>query len=115
VTAPPVHDLVAWLDERVREIIREEVAARAPVQREWLTVADAADYLCVSRRTLERLVANGDVRSSVVGGRRIIRREWLDEYATTREERAPTTPPRRRARLHHGLPTTPTGGPSHAG
>jgi excisionase family DNA binding protein len=114
VTVPPILDLAA-LAEFIRAIVREQSAAlQQPQLPEWLTVPEAADYLRRSRRTMERLVAAGDVRSSVVAGGRIIRREWLDEYAATREEVAPTTPPRRRARLPYALPTTPEGGQSNA-
>jgi excisionase family DNA binding protein len=113
VTAPPILNLAA-LDERIRAIFREEIAALQPEQREWLTVPEAADYLRVSQRTLERLVASGDVRSSTVDRRRIIRREWLDAYATAREEAAPTAPPRRRARLPYALPTASEGGQPNA-
>jgi excisionase family DNA binding protein len=113
VSAPPVNDLVAWLDEQIRAKVREEIASLEPVQPEWRTVPEAADYLRVSRRTLERLVANGDVRSSVVGGRRIVRRAWLDQYATAREEFANRSA-NRRARPPYVLPTAPTGGEQHA-
>jgi excisionase family DNA binding protein len=113
VSAPPVNDLVAWLDEQIRTKVREEIASLEQAKPEWWTLPEAADYLRVSRRTFERLVANGDVRSSVVGGRRIIRREWLDQYARAREEFANRSP-NRRARPPYVSPTAPTGGEQHA-
>jgi excisionase family DNA binding protein len=93
----------AALEEFVRAVVREELAAAAPEPappaQEWFTVGEAADYLRFSRRTLERLVAGGEVRSSTVGRCRIVGREWLDEYATAREEAEPTASPRRRESL----------------
>ena len=92
------------------EVVRDELAVLAPPPREWLTLADAADYLSISQRTLERLIAKGEIRSAPVERRRIVKRDWLDEYATAREEVARTTPQRRRRARQYGVPTTPNGG-----
>jgi excisionase family DNA binding protein len=85
------------LADAILDAMHEEMAADAKPQqaREWLAVAEAADYLGLSRRTLERILAAGELRSALVESRRIIRREWLDEYVAAREDVAPTTPPRR--------------------
>src|SRR4051812_41128830 len=102
--------LVEGLRDLVREIAREEIAVvtvQPKPEREWLTVAEAADYLRVSSRTMERLIQRGEVRSASVERRRIVRKNWLDEYATAREGVAPTTPPRRRDRREYAVPTTP--------
>ena len=61
----------------------------------WLSEVDAAAYLGVSKRIVQRLVARDRVRSSTIGRRRLLHRDDLDR-AATREEVAPTTPPRRR-------------------
>jgi excisionase family DNA binding protein len=95
----PVTPVGAALVELIRAIVREELAAApasAPPPQEWFSVKEAAEYLRISKRMLERLVASGEVRSTTAGRRRIVRREWLDEYAAAGEEVAPTTPPRRR-------------------
>ena len=84
------------------ELVDERVAASAPVADQdgspWLSVREAADYLRVSERKLQRLIAKGRVRSTTVGRRRLLHRDDLDALATaaTGEEVAPTTPPRRR-------------------
>jgi excisionase family DNA binding protein len=87
----------ALVDERVRECVGESVSGSPSP---WLAVGQAADYLAVSERTLERMIATGRVRSSTLGRRRLLNRNDLDELArtATREDAAPTTPPRRRAR-----------------
>jgi excisionase family DNA binding protein len=44
------------------------------MDREWLTVAEAAETLAVSRRTIERRVAAGELRSMTLGRcRRVLR------------------------------------------
>ena len=85
------------VDERVRAALAEHRDRSDPP---WLTIAEAADYLRVSERTVDRLVARRRLRSSTIGRRRLVSRDDLDAYmrATTGEEVAPTTPPRRRRR-----------------
>lgn len=64
----------------------------------WLSLDEAAAYLRVSPRTLERRIVKGSVRSTTIGRRRLLHRDDLDELAqtATREETARTAPPRRR-------------------
>lgn len=48
----------------------------------WMTVAEAAVYLRRSKRHVQRLVANGELKSARLGARaRITKRDWCDEYA----------------------------------
>lgn len=106
----------AALEEFVRAVVREELSqaetVSAPPAQAWFTVEEAAAYLRVSKRTLERLVASGEVRSSTTERRRIIRCAWLDEFAAAREEAEPTTSPRRRKGLRYVVPTTEHNGGS---
>jgi excisionase family DNA binding protein len=64
----------------------------------WLALDEAAAYLRVSERTLERRIKGGRVRSTTIGRRRLLHRDDLDALAraTTGEDVAPTTSPRRR-------------------
>jgi excisionase family DNA binding protein len=50
-------------------------------RRALLTVEDAARYLNISRRTLERLIARGDLQPLRAGARRRFRVEDIDAYA----------------------------------
>lgn len=96
-------DLVAAIEEIVDERIRERLDGIADANgpaSPWLSLEEAARYLRVSPRTLERRIARGRVRSTCIGRRRLLRRDDLDELAeaATREDVPPSTPPRRRAR-----------------
>lgn len=73
------------------------------------SLADVADFLSVSRRTVERLVASGELDSFKVRGRRLVPARSLYRYVdallgpanwATRSRRPPTrtTPPRPPAR-----------------
>ncbi|MGB2986335.1 MAG: helix-turn-helix domain-containing protein [Phycisphaerae bacterium] len=81
-------DHVAELLERIEQhlgAIREGILNEP---RQWLTVAQVAEELQVSRDTVERLVASGRLRVSQVdtsegNGRRHryrIHRDWIDDF-----------------------------------
>lgn len=63
------------IDERVEAALAERGnGARSP----WLSISEAAVYLGVSERTVERMIQRGKVRSSTLGRRRLLRRDDLD-------------------------------------
>jgi excisionase family DNA binding protein len=74
-------------DEQLAEIARQVaplVLAGSADRGEpspWLSLADAAAYLSVSERTIERAVARGNLRSSTLGRRRLLHRNELDRFA----------------------------------
>lgn len=101
----PLERLTASLAPRVvealLELVDERVAALAgPTDQStpWLSIAEAADYLRVSERTIERWILNGRLRSTTIGRRRILHRDDLDAVARAAagEDVAPTTSPRHR-------------------
>ena len=65
------------LEEALRRIVREELAAHAAGD-EWLGSREAAEYLGISLGHLHNL--NRVVPSHKVGGRRRYRRSELDAY-----------------------------------
>jgi excisionase family DNA binding protein len=74
------------LEEVVRRIVREEIAAAkfadAP---EWLTAAEAAEYLGIALGTLHNLVTNGGLpRHGPKGTKLRFRRVELDGYVAGR-------------------------------
>ena len=90
--APEVVDaFVQLVDERVGAGTEDTREPCSP----WLSLAEAADYLRMSERTIQRLVGRGRVRSATIGRRRLVHRDDLDKAAAG-EETAPTAPPRRR-------------------
>lgn len=54
---------------------------------ELLTIAEVAQRLRVSRRTVERLMAAGRIRSVGVGRRRLVTSRELDAYVAACEHR----------------------------
>jgi excisionase family DNA binding protein len=95
--------LAADVLDAIEELVDERVAAvLADVPNgsgsPWLALDEAADYLRVSPRTLERLIAKGRVRSTTLGRRRLLHRDDLDTLvsAAPGEDVEPTTSPRRR-------------------
>lgn len=67
---------VGELRARVLELEEGETSPRSP----WLSIAEAADYLRTSERTVHRLVSRNRVRSTTIGRRRLLHRHDLDAY-----------------------------------
>ena len=93
LTLPP--EALEAIAQRAAELVLEQLGQDNGSSSPWLSLAEAAEYLRVSERQLQRLVARGKVRSSTIGRRRLLHRDDLDQ-AAAREETAPTAPPRRR-------------------
>ena len=93
-------DLVAAIEELVDERVASALAQHSDgtIGTPWYRLEEAAQYMRISERTLERLVSDGKIRTHTVGRRRIAHRDVLDAYlmATTGEDVTPATPPRRR-------------------
>jgi excisionase family DNA binding protein len=87
------------IDERVAVALDDLQANGASTSSPWLSLSEAARYMRVSERKVQRLVRDGRIRSTTLGRRRLFHRDDLDELvkATTGEDVAPTTSPRRRA------------------
>ena len=84
-----IEQLVA---ERVEQALAEQVPAANGHGSPWLSVAEAAEYLRTSERTVQRLVKRSRVRSSTIGRRRLLHRDDLDSAATGEEKRQPLHP-----------------------
>jgi excisionase family DNA binding protein len=98
--APEVVEAIEQLVSDCVQAALDEAHAANGGSSPWLTLEDAADYLRVSTKTIERRIKAKRVRSTTIGRRRLLHRDDLDRLAraATREETAPTAPPRRRAR-----------------
>ena len=92
-------ELVAELERLVDERVERALADRAADSGSpWLTLAEAAERLRVSERTVARLVDRGRLRTTTLGRRRLVHRTDVDALlnAAAGEGTAPTVPPRRR-------------------
>jgi excisionase family DNA binding protein len=95
-TLPP--ELVEAIAQRAAAIVLERVTQVDGAGSPWLSMSEAAEYLRISERKLQRLVAADRIRSTTLGRRRLLRREDLDAFmrAATKEETVATAPLRRR-------------------
>jgi excisionase family DNA binding protein len=66
------------VDERVEAALAEREAEHDPPP--VLTLKEAAEYLRVSERLVQRLIAHGGLRVTRLGRRVLVRRADLDEY-----------------------------------
>lgn len=73
-----VPDLCTAIDQHIRRIVREELAAyRAPVR--LLSIGQAAERLGIARSTTYALIGSGLLRSVKVGRRRLVPEDALAE------------------------------------
>ena len=73
--------LATSLEELVRHLVREEMAARMPAAwPPWMTLLKAADYCGRSRGAMEHLVRKQTVPSKLVDGRRMVSKADLDDW-----------------------------------
>jgi excisionase family DNA binding protein len=83
------------------ELLAELRALLDPVdaaQPEWLTISEAASYLRVSERTIERRIESGRLPTSTLGRRVIVSRGDLDALlGGGGGGKVRTNPPRRRS------------------
>ncbi len=98
IFGPDLVDAIERLvDERLQAALdgREQTVNGSP----WLSQSEAAEYLRISERTLQRHVRRERIRPSTSLGRPLFHRDQLDAlaHAATGEDVAPTTPPRRRS------------------
>lgn len=71
---------LAELARQVAPLVLDGIADRGGPSP-WLSLPDAAAYLGVSERTLERAIARGRLRSSTLGWRRLLHRDDIDSFA----------------------------------
>lgn len=78
LTVALVEAIEALVNARVEERLAELAAPREGPS--WLPLDEAAGYIFVSPRTLQRLISNNEVRTTCVGRRRLVNRRSLDAY-----------------------------------
>ncbi len=75
-------DLADAIDQLVDRRVEEVLAERGRIDNgsPWLSLRAAAAYCFVSPRTMERMVARGQLRTTTVGRRRLVHRDDLDAF-----------------------------------
>ena len=74
-------EVLAALEELVVEQVDQKLeAATNGHGSPWLSLDAAAEYTSLSRRTLEREIAKGRLRSPAIGRRRLFHRDELDTF-----------------------------------
>ena len=46
----------------------------------WLDIAATSEYCSTGKRTIEKWIKKEGLRYVKVGGKRLIKRQWLDEF-----------------------------------
>lgn len=82
-------ELAEYVAERVVEVLADRLPAVQPSARSspWLTPDEAAEYIRASRKRMYDLASQNRVPAHRDGSRLLFRREELDQYLLTEEER----------------------------
>lgn len=51
----------------------------------WLDISALSEYCCTSPRTIENWIKQRGLRYSRVRGKRLVKREWLDQFLESHE------------------------------
>ena len=77
------------LAEKVASL--EEWKANANVDDDkWMDLKDVADYTTLSRRTINRAIAEKQVKVSRQVGKNLFRKSWVDAWLTSRQSVTPS-------------------------
>ena len=55
------------------------------LMRGWFDLSRASDYCCTSKRTIETWLKQEGLRHSRVRGKRLIKRQWIDDFLEQHE------------------------------
>lgn len=78
-TLPESSELIAAIKEAIREEIADLTRAPSP-EPVLLSVDDVANHLQVSRRTVEKIIAGGDLQPLWIRGQRRFHPKVIDAY-----------------------------------
>ena len=68
------------------KILQELKELRALIQKNvpiWLSIKDSVEYSGLSESTIRRAMQSGQLKANKVGGKWLIKSEWLEKYLTS--------------------------------
>ena len=71
------------MEERILQELKE---LRALIQKNipiWLSIKDSVEYSGLSESTIRRAMQSGQLKANKVGGKWLIKSEWLNRYLTS--------------------------------
>ena len=70
------------MEERILQELKE---LRALIQKNipiWLSIKDSVEYSGLSESSIRRAIQSGQLKTNKVGGKWLIRFQWLESYLT---------------------------------
>jgi len=67
------------------QTILNEIKAfiKTNVPQKWLSIKDCVKYSGLSESTIRRAMQSGQLKANKVGGKWLIRHQWLESYLTS--------------------------------
>ena len=67
-------------NQRILNEIKALIKTNAP--QKWLSIKDCVKYSGLSESTIRRAMQSGQLKANKVGGKWLIRNQWLQSYLT---------------------------------
>ena len=66
------------------QTILNEIKAliKTNVPQKWLSIKDCVEYSGLSESSIRRAIQSGQLKANKVGGKWLIRHQWLESYLT---------------------------------
>ena len=68
------------LNNVIERLDRIESKIDRKVDMYWLSLSDVSRVTSLSRSTIQRAIAKGELKTVLHGGKRMVRKEWLDKW-----------------------------------
>ena len=68
------------LDTTKEQLDRIEKKLDNPLNQVWFSISDVTRLTGLSRSTINRYISNGQLKTVKSGGKRMMRKEWVDTW-----------------------------------
>ena len=68
------------LNNVIERLDRIESKIDRKVDMYWLSLSDVSRVTSLSRSTIQRAITKGELKTVLHGGKRMVRKEWLDKW-----------------------------------
>tara|TARA_R110002020_G_scaffold354422_1_gene567193 strand:+ start:751 stop:978 length:228 start_codon:yes stop_codon:yes gene_type:complete len=68
------------IENIIQKLNRIEEKIDRKVNKYWMSIAEVSQVSSLSRSTINRAIKKGELKAVLHGGKRMIKKEWLDKW-----------------------------------
>ena len=68
------------IENIIQKLNRIEDKIDRKVNKYWMSIAEVSQVSSLSRSTINRAIKKGELKTVLHGGKRMIKKEWLDKW-----------------------------------